>query len=196
MIERRQAAADREAAAAVAGDPDPLPRDPRHARARARPRLPAARPAGAGALGQHRTELFEQAQAVPDREGLAQGTPDDARGRRAGAGRKRRRGQPRRGARSANVAGGIFGIVTILILTFYMLVDSWSPARVRAAAVPEAAPRARRRGRPRRHDEGQRLARRSAAAGRGRSAPRRRSGCGRSAFRSSTCWRCCRRSAK
>jgi predicted PurR-regulated permease PerM len=26
----------------------------------------------------------------------------------------------------ANVAGGIFGIVTILILTFYMLVDSWS----------------------------------------------------------------------
>jgi predicted PurR-regulated permease PerM len=25
-----------------------------------------------------------------------------------------------------NVAGGIFGIVTILILTFYMLVDSWS----------------------------------------------------------------------
>jgi predicted PurR-regulated permease PerM len=26
----------------------------------------------------------------------------------------------------ANVAGGIFGVVTILILTFYMLVDSWS----------------------------------------------------------------------
>jgi len=26
----------------------------------------------------------------------------------------------------ANVAGGIFGIVTILILTFYMLVDSWN----------------------------------------------------------------------
>src|SRR5436190_5637593 len=26
----------------------------------------------------------------------------------------------------ANVAGGIFGVVTILILTFYMLVESWS----------------------------------------------------------------------
>jgi predicted PurR-regulated permease PerM len=26
----------------------------------------------------------------------------------------------------ANVAGGLFGVVTILILTFYMLVDSWS----------------------------------------------------------------------
>jgi predicted PurR-regulated permease PerM len=30
------------------------------------------------------------------------------------------------GAAIGNVAGGIFGIVTILILTFYMLVDSWS----------------------------------------------------------------------
>lgn len=30
------------------------------------------------------------------------------------------------GAAIANVAGGIFGVVTILILTFYMLVDSWS----------------------------------------------------------------------
>jgi predicted PurR-regulated permease PerM len=27
---------------------------------------------------------------------------------------------------AANVAGGLFGVVTILILTFYMLVDSWS----------------------------------------------------------------------
>lgn len=27
---------------------------------------------------------------------------------------------------AANVAGGIFGVVTILILTFYMLVDSWA----------------------------------------------------------------------
>ena len=26
----------------------------------------------------------------------------------------------------ANVAGGVFGVITILILTFYMLVDSWS----------------------------------------------------------------------
>jgi predicted PurR-regulated permease PerM len=27
---------------------------------------------------------------------------------------------------AANVAGGLFGVITILILTFYMLVDSWS----------------------------------------------------------------------
>ena len=42
----------------------------------------------------------------------APGTGGDAVGKVAGA--------------VANVAGGIFGVVTILILTFYMLVDSWS----------------------------------------------------------------------
>lgn len=70
-------------------------------------------------------DMFERAQAFLMRKGLlkhhvtmgeavaaAPGGGGDAVGTVAGA--------------VANVAGGLFGVITILILTFYMLVDSWS----------------------------------------------------------------------
>jgi predicted PurR-regulated permease PerM len=79
----------------------------------------------AAALWNKLPDLFERAQTflmdkgvlkhhVTVREAVeaAPGTGSDAVGKVAGA--------------LANVAGGIFGVVTMLILTFYMLVDSWS----------------------------------------------------------------------
>jgi predicted PurR-regulated permease PerM len=45
---------------------------------------------------------------------------------------------------AANVAGGIFGVVTILILTFYMLVDSWALRESALRLFPRAG-RARAR---------------------------------------------------
>lgn len=79
----------------------------------------------ASALWEKLPEMFERVQAFLISKGLltehltmreavqrAPGGSGDAVGRVAGA--------------VANVAGGIFGIITILILTFYMLVDSWT----------------------------------------------------------------------
>ena len=79
----------------------------------------------ATALWKKFPDLFERAQAFLMRKGLlkqhvtmgeavaaAPGGGGDAVGKVAGA--------------VANVAGGLFGVITILILTFYMLVDSWS----------------------------------------------------------------------
>jgi predicted PurR-regulated permease PerM len=79
----------------------------------------------ATALWQKFPDLFERAQAFLMRKGLlnqhvtmreavaaAPGSSGDAVGKVAGA--------------VANVAGGVFGVITILILTFYMLVDSGS----------------------------------------------------------------------
>jgi predicted PurR-regulated permease PerM len=59
---------------------------------------------GKGLLSEHLTMREAMARAP--------GTSGDAVGKVAGA--------------AANVAGGIFGVVTILILTFYILVDSWN----------------------------------------------------------------------
>ena len=79
----------------------------------------------ASALWKKFPELFERAQAFLMRKGILKqhvtmgeavaatpGGGGDAVGKVAGA--------------IANVAGGLFGVITILILTFYMLVDSWS----------------------------------------------------------------------
>jgi predicted PurR-regulated permease PerM len=79
-------------------------------------------------LWEKRTELFERGQEFLISKGVlkehltmreaverAPGTGGDAVSRVARA--------------IMNVAGGIFGIVTILILTFYMLIDSWSLRR-------------------------------------------------------------------
>jgi predicted PurR-regulated permease PerM len=76
-------------------------------------------------LWQKRTELFERGQEYLLSKGVlkehltmreaverAPGAGGNAVGHVAGA--------------VVNVAGGIFGVVTILILTFYMLVESWS----------------------------------------------------------------------
>jgi predicted PurR-regulated permease PerM len=40
---------------------------------------------------------------------------------------------------AANVAGGIFGVVTILILTFYILVDSWTLRETSLRLFPASA---------------------------------------------------------
>jgi predicted PurR-regulated permease PerM len=79
----------------------------------------------ATALWKKFPDLFERAQAFLMRKGILKqhvtmgeavaatpGGGGDAVGKVAGA--------------VANVAGGLFGVITILILTFYMLVDSWS----------------------------------------------------------------------
>jgi predicted PurR-regulated permease PerM len=79
----------------------------------------------ASALWKKFPDLFERAQAFLMRKGLLNqhvtmgeavaatpGGGGDAVGKVVGA--------------VANVAGGVFGVITILILTFYMLVDSWS----------------------------------------------------------------------
>lgn len=79
----------------------------------------------AQALWDQRTEMFDKAQQFLISKGWlkehltmqeaverAPGTRGDAVGRVVRT--------------AASVAGGIFGVVTILILTFYMLVDSWS----------------------------------------------------------------------
>ena len=79
----------------------------------------------ATALWKKFPDLFERTQAFLMRKGVlkehvtmgeavaaAPGGSGDAVGKVAGA--------------VANVAGGLFGVITILILTFYMLVDSWS----------------------------------------------------------------------
>jgi predicted PurR-regulated permease PerM len=76
------------------------------------------------ALWQKAPEMFERGQQFLINKGLlkehltmrqaveaAPGTGGDAVGKVAGA--------------VANVGGGLFGVLTILILTFYMLVDSW-----------------------------------------------------------------------
>ena len=81
--------------------------------------------AQAQALWDQRTEMFDKAQQFLISKGWlkehltmqeaverAPGTRGDAVGRVLRT--------------TASVAGGIFGVVTILILTFYMLVDSWS----------------------------------------------------------------------
>jgi predicted PurR-regulated permease PerM len=87
-------------------------------------------------LWQRRNEAFEKAQQfliskgwltehLTMREAVerAPGGSGDAVGRVFGA--------------VAGVAGGIFGIVTILILTFYMLVDSWSLRETALRFVPK-----------------------------------------------------------
>ena len=79
----------------------------------------------ATALWKKFPELFERTQEFLMRKGVLKqhvtmgeavaatpGGGGDAVGKVAGA--------------VANVAGGVFGVITILILTFYMLVDSWS----------------------------------------------------------------------
>ena len=64
----------------------------------------------------------------------------------------------------AGVVGGLFGFLTILILTFYLLVEADHVACVAAAALCAGAARARGRHESRHHAEGQRLARRSAVS--------------------------------
>ena len=64
-----------------------------------------------------------------------------------------------------NVAGGIVGVVTILILSFYLLVEADSLQGLVPAAVSAREPRARRGGQQRHHRQGERVARRTAAAG-------------------------------
>jgi predicted PurR-regulated permease PerM len=91
----------------------------------------------AQALWDQRTEMFERAQQfliskgwlkehLTMREAVerAPGTGGDAVGRVARA--------------AGSVAGGIFGIFTILILTFYMLVDSWSLREYALRLLPKA----------------------------------------------------------
>ena len=89
------------------------------------------------ALWDQRTEMFERAQQfliskgwlkehLTMREAVerAPGTGGDAVGRVARA--------------TASLAGGIFGVFTILILTFYMLVDSWSLREYALRMLPKA----------------------------------------------------------
>ena len=83
--------------------------------------------------------MFERAQQFLISKGWLKEHLTMQRGGRARAGHGRRRGRPRSLGAVGNVAGGIFGIVTILILTFYMLVDSWTLRESGAAAVSRAS---------------------------------------------------------
>ena len=90
----------------------------------------------AQALWERRNDVFEKVQGYLISKGLlsehitmreaverAPGGSGDAAGRVFGA--------------VAGVAGGIFGVVTILILTFYMLVDSWSLRETALRFIPK-----------------------------------------------------------
>ena len=164
VIERQRLGV-REAAAALARDPDPV-----SSRSSARSRwscslmFPPLVGPGDGRSGTSSRRCSSAAQQFLISKGWLKEHLDDA-ARRSSA-------RPARGgdavgqgrAAAANVAGGIFGIVTILILTFYMLVDSWT-LRESALRLFPRKHRARADAASRAGDgESQRVARRPVAA--------------------------------
>ena len=146
MIERQRRDSDRHAAAALARDSDHLRR--RHRRRSSLigdGRHSAARRTGRGAVA-HRCRKIEQVQQALVRHRHPAPADHARRSRAAGA-------APGGGATRAvgtifgavrNVVGGVFGIVTLLLLTFYMLVESREISVVLRPAVSARAARARR----------------------------------------------------
>ena len=76
---------------------------------------------------------------VPDRQGLLQEHLTLQEAVERAPGHERRAPSARVAGAVGNVAGGIFGVVTILILTFYMLVEADRLRDVVAAAVSARA---------------------------------------------------------
>ena len=103
--------------------------------------VPAARRSGAAAVDALPDEMFERAQQFLIEKGLLQRAADVEAGGRARAGRRRQQGgRPHRlRPPSSASSAGIFGLLTILILTFYLLVESGSLRALAAAAVSRSA---------------------------------------------------------
>ena len=84
--------------------------------------------------------------------------------------------RPHRGAVWGFV-GGVFGVITILVLAFYLLVEAAGSSRFSSACSHATSARSVEERVPAGDEQGQRLARRAAAARAGSSAARRRSAC-------------------
>ena len=134
--------------------------------------------------------MFDRGQQFLIDKGLVEGAPDAAAKRWR---RRRARAETPSALVAAavgNVAGGIFGVVTILILSFYLLVEADICASSFLRLFPREHPGARRGGQQRQSPSRSAPGSAASSCSAPSSARRRRSACGRSAFRSSTCWRC------
>ena len=119
---------------------DPLPRDPRHARPRRRRSCSRRSSIRRSSCGTRKDEMFERAQQFLIAKGLLREhlTLQQAVERAPGAGGSRS-GRPTVVCAVVGVAGGIFGLLTILILTFYLLVEAGTLRELAAAALSRSA---------------------------------------------------------
>ena len=119
---------------------------------------PAAGLAGGGAVGEDARRIRQVSEAV---DSLQAAAPAD-HARRSGAERAGRdqlqRSRDRASSRCRIVVGGIFGFLTILILSFYLLVEAKSMFEYIAASSRPVGRARRRQCRPRSRREGQRVA--------------------------------------
>ena len=135
-------------------------------------------------------EKIEQAQEFLIRMGILREPITLERSGAAGAhGRRGAQWRPTIFSYVRNVVGGLFGFVTILLLTFYMLVESREIFAFFVRLFPREAAGRVAGDQQDGDSEGERVARRAAAAVAGHRRVPLRSACGRWACRISTCSR-------